>query len=290
VAARRATRASNAGAGSGLRPQLLLLSFLGDHVYGRGIYVFSGSIIDVLERAGVSEWATRSTLARMADRDLLLRRRRGRRVYYGLTPRTVRILKEGAVRLETGPVNREVNGSWTLLAFSMPESWQRERHSLRSRLSWAGFGPLQSGLWMAPSEVNVRPILEELGLETRVKVFSGSPRPPTDLEQLVRDAYDLKDLGARYASFSTRWGPGRPARAIPDALVRKLLLTAEWLQIIRLDPRLPLALLPRGWPAVRAERLFKGLNTRYHEAARRIARTTLEVIPAERQGSPRARR
>jgi hypothetical protein len=48
--------------------------------------------------------------------------------------------------------------------------------------------------------------------------------------------------------------------------------------------------LPRGWPAVRAERLFKGLNTRYHEAARRIARTTLEVIPAERQGSPRARR
>jgi phenylacetic acid degradation operon negative regulatory protein len=262
-----------------LRPESLLLSFLGDHVLDRGIYVFSGSIIDALSRAGVSEEATRSTLSRMAQRGLLQRRRGGRRIYFGLTPRTIAILRDGQRRIwELGPVNREANGKWTLLAFSLPEAWQRQRHDLRSRLVWEGFGPLQSGLWMAPSEVDVESIARELGLEARVKVFVANPRPPTDIAQLARDAYDLEDLAKQYEGFVARWASGKPMRQAPDALVRKLLLTTEWLQIIRRDPRLPLKFLPRRWPAVKADRLFKKLDASCEAPARRIAQATLDVI------------
>jgi phenylacetic acid degradation operon negative regulatory protein len=49
-----------------------------------------------------------------------------------------------------GAVNRHWDGRWTLLSFTLPESWQRQRHELRIRLLWAGFGPLQGGLWIAP--------------------------------------------------------------------------------------------------------------------------------------------
>ena len=69
------------------RPQLLLLMLLGDDVLDQGVCLYSGSVVDALGRAGVSEHAARSTLTRMVNRDLLRRQRDGRRMYFGLTPR-----------------------------------------------------------------------------------------------------------------------------------------------------------------------------------------------------------
>src|SRR4029079_13929973 len=70
-----------------VRPQTLMLTFLGKYVLGRDIGVFSGSCIEVFARLDVSEHATRSTLTRMVNRGLLVRHRRGQRMYFGLTPR-----------------------------------------------------------------------------------------------------------------------------------------------------------------------------------------------------------
>lgn len=258
-----------------------MLSFLGDHVLRRRVCVFSGSIIEVFSRVGVSEEATRSTLSRMAQRGLLLRKRQGRRIYIGLTPRSSAILEDGDTRIwKTGVVNRDKNGSFTLLGFSLPEAWQRQRHDLRSRLTWAGFGPLQGGMWIAPTEVDVRALLRELSLDARVKVFVAKPRPPTDMAQLVRDAYDLEGLSARYRTFLHRWEGRRPSTNAPDALTRKLLLTTEWLQIIRYDPRLPLHLLPSDWPAVKAQTVFMKLDAGYEGPARRIAESTFDTVPS----------
>jgi phenylacetic acid degradation operon negative regulatory protein len=258
-----------------------MLSFFGDHVLGRRVCVFSGSIIEVLSRVGVSEEATRSTLSRMAQRGLLRRQRRGRRIYFGLTPRSIAILEDGDTRIwKTGVVNRDKNGSFTLLGFSLPEAWQRQRHDLRSRLTWAGFGPLQGGMWIAPAEVDVRALLHELSLDARVKVFVAKPLPPTDIVQLLRDAYDLEALSAHYRAFLHRWEGRRPSTNAPDALTRKLLLTTEWLQIVRHDPRLPVHLLPSDWPAVRAQRVFKKLDASYEELARSIAESSFDTIPS----------
>ena len=49
---------------AGVRPQTLMLTFLGDTVLGREIAVFSGSYLAVMDLLGVSEEATRSTLTR----------------------------------------------------------------------------------------------------------------------------------------------------------------------------------------------------------------------------------
>ena len=65
----------------------------------------------------------RSTLARMVKRDLLVRHRRGRKVYFGLTPRAAEVLEDGRRRMwETGAVNRDWDGTWTLVGFSLPDS------------------------------------------------------------------------------------------------------------------------------------------------------------------------
>jgi phenylacetic acid degradation operon negative regulatory protein len=248
-----------------------MLTFLGDHVLDQHICVYSGSVIDVLGRAGVSAEATRSTLTRMAGRGLLRRQRNGRRMYFGLTERSARILHDGSVRLwQTGAVNRDWDGTWTLLAFSLPGERRRERHDLRAALAWAGFGPIQGGLWIAPGAPDVSELLSE-----HIRVFRGRTDPSTDIAEMIAGAYDLSALADRYEAFRTRWAGGRTA----DPLATKLLLITDWLQIVRRDPRLPAEHLPADWPAAPAQELFRALNDRLTGPAAEIAAGLLDTRP-----------
>ncbi|MEV5958054.1 PaaX family transcriptional regulator C-terminal domain-containing protein [Streptomyces sp. NPDC051987] len=266
------------------RPQALLLSFLGDEVLGRGECVYTGSIIEVFRHAGVGEQATRSTLTRMVDRGLLRRRREGRRVYVGLTDRSEAILRDGERRIwKAGAVNRDWDGTWTLLGFSLPESWQRQRHDLRSQLTWAGFGALFGGLWIAPGDVDVSGIVAELGLAAHVKVFRARADVGMDIAEMIDDAWDLQELANRYRAFEKAWKPYvSSGEDLPTekALALRLRLTAEWLQVIRTDPRLPVLHLPATWPAGTAEETFRAVHARLEAPAREAARRLIETVPA----------
>jgi phenylacetic acid degradation operon negative regulatory protein len=260
------------------RPQTLLLMLLGDFVLDRDVGVFSGSVIDTLARLGISSHATRSTLTRMVSRDLLRRQRHGRKMYFGLTPRSTAILRDGRTRIwETGAVNDRWDGTWTLLCFSLPEAWQRQRHDLRSQLGWIGFGPLQGGLWIAPGEVNARDIVTGLGLEAHARVFRARADEVTDIATMIGDAYDLAEVAARYQRFLDRW---EAAPGASDPLAARLRLIAEWLDAIRRDPRMPVEHLPADWPAVRAQKVFRDLEVSSSEPARSIAADLLDLRPA----------
>ncbi|MET9076726.1 PaaX family transcriptional regulator C-terminal domain-containing protein [Streptomyces sp. NPDC004232] len=265
------------------RPQSLLLSFLGDEVLGRGVCVYTGSVIEVFRRAGVGEQATRSMLSRMAGRGLLSRRRQGRRTYIGLTDRSEAVLRDGERRIwHTGAVNRDWDGTWTLLGFSLPESWQRQRHDLRAQLTWAGFGALFSGLWIAPGEVDVSEIVGELGLAAHVKVFRANADAGTDIAGMIDETWDLARLAACYREFDEAWrgyASGGAHLTAEEALVLRLRLTAEWLQVIRADPRLPVQHLPADWPAARVEKTFRAVHARLEAPARDAARQLIETLP-----------
>ncbi|WP_308377702.1 PaaX family transcriptional regulator C-terminal domain-containing protein [Streptomyces sp. ISL-98] len=265
-----------------LRPQSLMLTFLGDQVLGRDICVYSGSVIDLFGRAGVGEQATRSTLTRMVGHGLLRRQREGRRMYFGLTERSEAVLRDGRRRIwETGAVNRQWDGTWTLLGFSLPESWRRQRHDLRSQLTWSGFGPLFGGLWIAPGEVDVSSLVAELGLAAHVKVFRARADAGMDIGAMIEEAWDLSELAAQYEEFVRRWQPGEE-RTVPvddDPLVLRLLLSTQWLRIIRRDPRLPVAHLADDWPAERAEKTFRAVHDRLTPGAGEAAERLLDLVP-----------
>ncbi|MFD8207858.1 PaaX family transcriptional regulator C-terminal domain-containing protein [Streptomyces sp. NPDC059695] len=263
--------------GSPPRPQSLMLTFFGIHVLGTGAALSSASVIDAFARVDVGEDAVRSTLTRMVGRGLLERHRRGRRMYFSLTPRAAEVLADGAERIHrTGAVNRAWDGTWTLVGFSLPESWRRERHDLRSRLVWAGFGPLQSGLWVAPGRVDVAPMAAELGLGDRIRVFHGEAAAPTEAGPLLRTAFDVDAIAGGYRAFLARWGAGVTPGEARDDLGRLLLLHTDWLDLVRRDPYLPAEHLPADWPAEAAETLFRELSARYEPGARRIADEILD--------------
>lgn len=260
------------------RPQSLLLAFFGNYALEESpVCVYSGSVIDVLARAGVGEHAVRSTLTRMVNRGLLRRQRQGRRMYFGLTPHATQILNDGGHRIwETSAVNDDWDGTWSLLGFSLPESWQRQRHDLRSRLIWSGFGPLYSGLWIAPGDVDVSAIVSELGLSAHVKIFHARADEATDIDVMIRDTWDLESIAARYVSFEKRWTAqlGAPSG---DPIATRLRLVSEWLEVIRTDPRLPARHLPPDWPARSAEDVFHRIAHQTEAPARGMAAELLDI-------------
>ncbi|WP_410672211.1 PaaX family transcriptional regulator C-terminal domain-containing protein [Amycolatopsis sp. cmx-4-68] len=264
--------------GSGPRPKSVMLTFLGIHLLDRATAISSGSVIDVFARVGVSEEAVRSTLTRMAGTGLLTRHRQGRKVYFGLSARLAAVLFDGRRRIwETGAVNRSGDGGWTLVGFSLPDTRRGDRHDLRRQLTWAGFGLLQNGLWVASGVRDVTAIVEQLGLDGHVTVFTAHPAKPTETAELVRKAFDTETIASRYHEFLAKWDAG--GSPLPDDLTRQLMLHADWLHVVRRDPHLPAEHLPPDWPAIRAENLFRKLDADFHEGAAELAEASLDLLP-----------
>lgn len=264
-----------------LRPQSVLLAFFGDYASDPGTVVGAASILDVLEPAGVGSHASRATLARMVRRGLLHRVADGRKAYFGLTDFGRRTVLEGRERAQdTDLVDRDWDGRWTFVAFSLPEASQADRHRLRSRLAWAGFGMVQGGLWAAPHAVDVTALLDDLDVLGHVTAFRGEPLPPTDAAQMVGEAFDLDALAGRYVEFVQRWQRLVEAH-VDDALTARVVLSTDWGLVLRDDPRLPLELLPEPWPALAARDLQRRLDKQWRrraesEAEQRLDRWVLE--------------
>jgi DNA-binding transcriptional regulator PaaX len=253
--------------GRSMRPQRLLLAFLGGLLYGPDERPVPTRIfIDTLRDLGVSEVATRATLARMTSHDLLTKEQRGRATYYSVTGRSRKLLADSAPRVRSENPFANDDGDWTLLTFSLPEARRDVRHQLRNRLSWAGFGSIRDGLWIASGRIDTREVLSGLPLDREelhsLAAFSAEPLPGTDIDWLVARAWDLGALRAEHERFLSHWegAPGTSTRALPTYTA----LIADFLSLLRVDPRLPAAHLPSDWPAARSVATYRA---RSHELA-----------------------
>jgi phenylacetic acid degradation operon negative regulatory protein len=232
------------------RPQQLLLSFLGALVLdGRDEPLPTLVFLHVLRELGIADAAGRATLTRLARRGLLEREQRGRVATFALTASSRSLLRQGRERiLALEPFERDAT-AWTLLSFSLPEAHRDLRHQLRSRLSWAGFGCLRDGLWIAPGAVDLGRVLGDTADIPGLVAdgFLAQPVAGAQVSQFVERAWDLPALQAEHDRFLHEWG--NPPAADGDPIARLTLLNAHWVHLLRVDPGLPLQHLPPGWPA-----------------------------------------
>ena len=224
----------------------------------------------------------RSTVARMVKKGLLARHRSGRQVYVGLTPRSQVVLEEGHRRIwEQGAANRTWDGTWTVVAFSIPDERRSERHDLRTRLQWAGFGPLQGGLWVAAGRRDVAATLTSPEMQEHVVALAGEALAPTSPGDVIARAFDTAAIADAYGRFLQLWGgtPEAGGSGWPDHLARQLMLHTAWLDAVRADPHLPVAHLPAGWPGIEAEALFRRLAAAWEAPAGAEAAQVLDLLP-----------
>ncbi|WP_116450686.1 PaaX family transcriptional regulator C-terminal domain-containing protein [Blastococcus litoris] len=255
------------------RPQSLLLSFLGALVLDSPLPPLPSMILlDLLADLGVSEAAARATLKRMTQRGLLARGQVGRTAEYALTEHAESVLRQARDRVASPAPFEHPDGEWTLLSYSVPESRRDLRHRVRARLTWAGFGGLRDGLWIAPGTVDVATVLGRSDLADAAGLadaFAARPLPGTDLDRLVHRAWDVPAVREAHGWFIGTWS--RPPR-VSGSLAQLTLLGADWLSLLRTDPGLPAAHLGEDWPAGTSAAVYR----RVFDALEPAARAALE--------------
>jgi phenylacetic acid degradation operon negative regulatory protein len=244
----------------------LLLTVLGEFVLPRDEPVWTGALLDVLGDLGVETKSARQAVARTAAEGLLTSDRDGRRVRWALTDAGRRLLTAGAERIYGfGSAGAGWAGQWLVLLVTVPESDRRLRHRLRSRLAWAGLGTPAPGVWLSPhpdKQREVAEVLDELGLGAAGFSFVGPYGEIGAQRELVDRAWDLAEVQDGYREFIAEFSDARPdaARAVLTAQIR---LVHAWRRFPFLDPQLPPALLPDGWPGPAAHDLFHALHDRW---------------------------
>ncbi|MGW3565423.1 PaaX family transcriptional regulator [Streptomyces sp. NPDC000941] len=276
-------------------PRSLIVTFYG--AYGRGGAgrpagpVPIAALIRLLGAVGVDAPSVRSAVSRLKRRGLLVADRTDAGAAgYALSEDARQLLDDGDRRIYGDPGAEENTGGWLLAVFSVPEQERHKRHLLRSRLARLGFGTAAPGVWIAPEHLydETRHTLARLELSPYVDLFRGAHADFEPTEQAVRRWWDLEQLAKLHRAFLDaqepvleRWAeraiPATPARG--DAYRDYVLALDSWRFLPYADPGLPPALLPRGWPGVRAAEVFTALHDRLYDAGAGYVR---EVLTATR--------
>lgn len=216
--------------------------------------------VKALEGLGISENATRTTLGRMVNRGLLVRERQGRTASFGLTDEARGLLARGRDRVFAATPFDHGEAGWTLLNVGASALRGNARYHFDARLSWAGFAPLDSRLWIAPGRIDIPELLADMlspGAIDDLNVFNAVFAPPSSPDRIVSRVWDLPGIRRAHERFLAVWErhSHRGERPLP-ALIR---LAEDWSRLLRTDPGLPGAALDSGWPADRSTLTFHRL-------------------------------
>jgi phenylacetic acid degradation operon negative regulatory protein len=250
----------------------LLLTVLGEYVLPRDLHVWTSALVQTMALLGVAEKAARQALSRTAAEGWISSSRHGRLAQWDLTESGRRLLADGASRIYSfGQQRKPWDGRWLLLLAGAPEGNRDLRRTLRTRLTWAGFGPLPSGAWICPEpqrEAEAARILAELGLDATSMSFVASYGEIGEQADIVQLAWDLGTVELRYKQFIDTFEP-LTATTDREMLTAQTLLVHEWRRFPFLDPQLPRELLPDGWLGTDAARLFHARHAQWRDGAQR---------------------
>jgi phenylacetic acid degradation operon negative regulatory protein len=138
-------------------------------------------------------------------------------------------------------------------------------------MTWAGFGSPAPGLWVTPNtdrEAEAKQTLSDLGLSDAALSFSGPFAGIGAQENLVDQAWNLRELAEHYRAFLDEFAAARPAPGA-ETLLTQVRLVHEWRRFPFLDPQLPAELLPPDWIGTGAGVLFRELHAAWHGEAQR---------------------
>jgi phenylacetic acid degradation operon negative regulatory protein len=293
------SRRHAAGAPSG---RGLLFTVLGEFVLPNGGTAWTSALIDAIARLGVEEKNVRQALMRTAADGWLASERVGRRTRWRLTPAAEELLTEGTERIYgfTGAATGW-DGQWLLALARVPETDRPARHRLRRRMTWAGFGSPEPGVWISPhtsrvaeagrilAEADARVFVARQVPGYRAPVSGSTARGGTgghgqdghgqdghgqdghgqdggrgqDDRAMARQAWDLDGLEEDYETFLGDFHELDAKDPIADLTG----LVHAWRRFPWVDPVLPVELLPQPWRGTQAAELFHRRHDEWSAAA-----------------------
>jgi phenylacetic acid degradation operon negative regulatory protein len=255
---------------SGSSAKALLLTILGEFVLPHDGTIWTSTVVRSLDTLGVGERNARQAIARLAERGIVQSVKAGRRSCWHLSDHGRRMLTEGAKRIYGFAGNDDRwDGRWLVVLTSIPEEQRAKRHQLRAQLGFAGFGFAGAGVAVSPHldrEDAANAVLKELGLVPGAIVLRAETGDLVDADELLRRAWDLDGLAARYDDFIAAFARRSPAQR-QDRFAALVELVHEWRRFPFEDPEIPPRLLPARWPGRRARDVFVDRHADWAPAA-----------------------
>lgn len=205
-------------------------------------------MVEILESFDFTTGSARAALARLVNRDLLVRTRDGRRIFYSLTQRAEALLAQGDRRIFTFGRTEPAVDVWTVLWHAIPETQRVQRARFASRLRFLGFGPVQDATWVAARdrEQEVRQLLRQFDIELYASVMIGHMSTAFPPVALIAQAWRMDEVKQRYEAFISEFGdlrrPNGRARLSPGRAFRnRTLMLHRFRGFPSIDPELPRA-------------------------------------------------
>jgi phenylacetic acid degradation operon negative regulatory protein len=270
-----------------LRAGSLITTVFGDSIAPRGGTVWLGSMIRAMAEFGISERLVRTSVFRLAKDGWLQSTQLGRRSFYSLTDDGREKFRIATHRIYGEPVT-DWDGNWCLLLLSNLDA--QEKETVRRECAWLGFGALSANLLAHPahesSDLDIA--LRKLGVADDIVVMNGHAlRSDGPLRRMVRSAWNLDDIDARYEHFVTMFRPliralQKSSDVTPrSAFVARTLLIQEYRKVLLRDPQLPVELLPSGWHGAAAYQLCRNLYHALYAAADAYLSSTMETADGQ---------
>ena len=251
-----------------------LFDLYGDHLRDRGGRAPIAAVVKMLSALDIAAPAVRTAVSRMVRQGWLEPVRLPTGPGYALTPRAVRRLDEAARRIYRD-IPQPWDGRWHLLVVQRLKDRAR-RTRLRAGLAYLGYAPLGEAVWISP---RVAPELDALLDAEKVTAERFHSAYEGDQCGLVAGAWDLATLGASYERWLA-WARDtvQATENLSDeqAFALRSTLVHEWRKFLFLDPGLPAAVLPQGWPGTVAAAFFDMEATRLLPAAARFVDRCLD--------------
>ncbi|HEU5158074.1 MAG TPA: PaaX family transcriptional regulator C-terminal domain-containing protein [Streptosporangiaceae bacterium] len=251
-----------------------LFDLYGDHLRDRDGSAPIAAVVKLLAAVGIAAPAVRTAVSRMVRQGWLDPVRLPAGPGYALTPKAARRLDEAARRIYRD-VPQPWDGAWHLLVVQRLKDRAR-RTRLRAGLAYLGYAPLDESVWISP---RVAPELDALLDAERVSAERFHSRFDGDQCALVARAWDLATLGDAYERWLV-WARdtvrGSDGLSDEQAFALRSTLVHEWRKFLFLDPGLPAAVLPAGWPGTVAAAFFDAEAARLLPAAARFVDRCLD--------------
>ncbi|MCP4335479.1 MAG: phenylacetic acid degradation operon negative regulatory protein PaaX [Gammaproteobacteria bacterium] len=262
-----------------LNARALILSVFGDSVSTHGGVIWLGSLIGLIKPFGINQRLVRTSVFRLAEKELLQSRQVGRRSFYSLTDKAFRQFSRAADRIYRQE-KAAWDGEWRLVFTNLDKIKNKRREALQKELNWLGFSRLSNGIYGHPTVdiEKVRQVVNEMQLQDSIVLMEAGNRNDDPLgasRKLLRHAFKFDAIDAEYRDHIDSFEGFLDAELEPGpeddelCFLLRTLLIHRFRLILLHEPELPLELLPADSVSHRARIMTARIYHRISDAAER---------------------
>lgn len=152
------------------------------------------------------------------------------------------------------------DGKWRIISYEIPEKKRELRDRLRREMQGWGLGPWHRSFWLTPHPIieTLRQLVSQKEEEKYIQAFEAQ-HSFGDKEVLIEKVWQKTEIDKKYREMFKKWHDILSTDGEKIDKFQKVI--AEYINLLRLDPGLPVELIGEKWIGFEAFNIFKEIKS-----------------------------